>query len=98
MLAGAFDASGGGAVLAVAGYEQPAHGSVTMAADGYFDYTLAKDYNGPDSWVFNATDGFNGVASGTVFVAVGECMQAHYPDTRYQFPRLPRVHKVYSMS
>jgi VCBS repeat-containing protein len=36
---------------------QPAHGSVTLNANGSFAYTPAADYNGPDSFTYKANDG-----------------------------------------
>ena len=35
----------------------PAHGAVTINADGTFTYTPALDYNGPDTFDFTASDG-----------------------------------------
>jgi uncharacterized delta-60 repeat protein/fimbrial isopeptide formation D2 family protein len=35
----------------------PAHGSVTVNADGSFTYTPAADYNGTDSFTYKANDG-----------------------------------------
>ena len=70
VLTGASD--GDGDVVTVAGYTQPAHGNAIMQADGSFEYVPAKDYSGPDSWGFNATDCFGGYAPGIVNVDVGE--------------------------
>ncbi|MEW6472117.1 MAG: Ig-like domain-containing protein [Actinomycetota bacterium] len=36
---------------------EPAHGSVTVNADGTFTYTPAQNYNGPDGFTFKVTDG-----------------------------------------
>ena len=35
----------------------PAHGTLTLNADGSFTYTPAADYNGPDSFTYKANDG-----------------------------------------
>ncbi len=35
----------------------PAHGTVTISANGEFVYTPAADYNGPDSFEYTVTDG-----------------------------------------
>ena len=35
----------------------PAHGSLTLNADGSFTYTPAANYNGPDSFTYKANDG-----------------------------------------
>ena len=36
---------------------EPAHGAVTLSADGGFTYTPTTDYVGPDSFTYKATDG-----------------------------------------
>src|SRR5207253_1542409 len=35
----------------------PSHGTLTLNANGSFSYTPAADYNGPDSFIYNASDG-----------------------------------------
>src|SRR5262249_58021995 len=35
----------------------PAHGALTLNADGSFTYTPSADYNGPDSFSSTANDG-----------------------------------------
>src|SRR5207244_1618813 len=35
----------------------PAHGTVTLNADGSFTYTPNANYNGPDSFTYKANDG-----------------------------------------
>src|SRR5207249_1138184 len=35
----------------------PAHGSLTLNADGSFSYTPAANYNGSDSFTYKANDG-----------------------------------------
>lgn len=49
---------------------QPAHGAITLAADGSFTYTPAADYNGPDSFQYHANDGSSNSAVVTVTLTV----------------------------
>jgi len=35
----------------------PAHGALTLNANGGFSYTPAANYNGPDSFTYRANDG-----------------------------------------
>ena len=37
--------------------DEPDNGSVTLNADGSFEYTPDQDYNGPDSFTYHANDG-----------------------------------------
>jgi len=62
----------GPAPLAASVAAAPAHGTVTLAADGSFTYTPAAGYAGADSFTYVVTDG-NGVASmpATVSVTMG---------------------------
>jgi VCBS repeat-containing protein len=48
----------------------PAHGTLTLNANGTFAYRPAADYNGPDSFTFKATDGVlvSNVATVTITV------------------------------
>jgi VCBS repeat-containing protein len=38
-------------------HSQPAHGAVTLNADGSFTYTPAPNYSGPDGFFYKASDG-----------------------------------------
>src|SRR6185437_2499679 len=49
----------------------PAHGSLTLNADGSFTYTPAADYNGPDSFTYKANDGLADSNVATVSINVG---------------------------
>jgi len=55
-----------------AAQSDPAHGTVTVYADGSFDYMPAKDYNGADSFVILADDGNtdNHIGYATVYITV----------------------------
>src|SRR5262249_47853902 len=47
----------------------PAHGTLSLNADGSFDYTPNADFNGIDSFTYNANDGLaNGLATVTITV------------------------------
>ena len=50
----------------------PAHGTLTLNADGSFTYTPATDYFGPDSFVYTANDGANASSDTTVTIRVNE--------------------------
>jgi hypothetical protein len=47
----------------------PAHGSLTLRPDGSFTYTPAPDYNGPDSFTYQARDSA-GAVSGPATVTI----------------------------
>jgi VCBS repeat len=49
----------------------PAHGTVTLNADGSFSYTGAAGYSGTDSFTYQASDGSLSSAPATVTIAVG---------------------------
>src|SRR5207253_2203849 len=49
---------------------QPAHGTLTLNADGSFIYTPAANANGPDSFTYRANDGSADSNVATVTVAV----------------------------
>jgi VCBS repeat-containing protein len=44
----------------------PAHGTLTLHADGSFEYLAAANYNGADSFSYVASDGFGGVSAPTL--------------------------------
>jgi len=55
LLANDTDADGG--PLTAELVSGPAHGTLALAADGSFTYTLAANYNGPDSFTYRTNDG-----------------------------------------
>lgn len=65
------DADLEGDALTVALVAGPAHGSVTLNADGSFQYTPAANYSGVDQFTYQATDGslVSNVATATINVA-----------------------------
>src|SRR5207244_2763323 len=48
----------------------PAHGSVTLNANGSFTYTPAANYNGRDSFTYKANDGTIDSAAATISITV----------------------------
>ncbi len=49
---------------------EPAHGTVTVNADGTYTYTPALNYNGTDSFTILVSDGNGGTTTITVFITV----------------------------
>ena len=58
----------------------PAHGSLTLNADGSFTYTPAANYNGPDSFTYKANDGQADSNVATVSITVGAVNDAPVAD------------------
>ncbi len=56
--------------LTIAGFTQPANGSVVDNGDGTFTYSPDPNYNGPDSFTYTADDGNDGTDSATVNITV----------------------------
>ena len=54
----------------------PAHGSLTLNANGSFTYTPAANYNGPDSFTYKANDGALDSNTATVSITVSEVNDA----------------------
>uniref|UniRef100_UPI0031E10BB7 Ig-like domain-containing protein n=1 Tax=Chitinophaga sp. TaxID=1869181 RepID=UPI0031E10BB7 len=48
----------------------PVHGTVVVNADGTYTYTPGADYNGPDSFTINISDGNGGTATVTINITV----------------------------
>jgi YVTN family beta-propeller protein/VCBS repeat-containing protein len=59
-----------GSALTAVLVSQPAHGTVTVNANGSFTYTPAADYSGQDSFTYKASDGTFDSAPATVSVTV----------------------------
>src|SRR6056297_4367458 len=48
----------------------PSNGTVVQNADGSFTYTPDPDYNGPDSFTYDISDGNGGTDTATVNITV----------------------------
>ena len=48
----------------------PAHGSLTLNANGTFTYTPTKDFGGSDSFTYQVDDGHGGKSTGTATITV----------------------------
>lgn len=48
----------------------PAHGTLTLDANGSFTYTPVKDYTGPDSFQALVSDGKGGTTTSTISIGV----------------------------
>ncbi|MCA1683997.1 MAG: tandem-95 repeat protein, partial [Actinobacteria bacterium] len=64
------DSDADGDTLTATKVSAPAHGSVTLNADGSLSYTPAANYNGPDSFTYKANDGSADSNVATVNIAV----------------------------
>jgi VCBS repeat-containing protein len=59
-----------GSALTAAVVAGPAHGTVTLNADGSLTYTPTANYSGPDSFTYHANDGSADSNTATVDIAV----------------------------
>jgi VCBS repeat-containing protein len=64
------DTDADGQPLTAAIVTQPAHGAVTLNADGSFTYVPTANYNGPDSFTYLTNDGITNSANATVNITV----------------------------
>jgi VCBS repeat-containing protein len=58
----------------------PAHGAITLNADGSFAYTPAAGYSGPDSFTYRASDGFATTSAATVAITTTRPIPSLSPD------------------
>ena len=58
----------------------PAHGTLTLNADGSFTYTPSANYNGADSFTYKANDGTADSNVATVTITVGAVNDAPVAD------------------
>ena len=65
-----------GTALTAAVVTGPAHGDLTLNANGSFTYTPAPDYNGPDSFTYMAGDGLLDSNTVAVNLTVDPCRQS----------------------
>jgi VCBS repeat-containing protein len=70
VLANDSDPDGDGLTAAL--QNEPAHGTVTLNANGSFQYTPTAGYFGPDSFTYSAEDGHGGSASAAVTITIDE--------------------------
>ncbi|WP_277656870.1 retention module-containing protein [Seleniivibrio woodruffii] len=59
-----------GDTLSVSAVSQPAHGTVTIGADGKLVYTPTRGYYGTDSFTYTVSDGKGGTDTATVSITV----------------------------
>lgn len=60
-----------GDALSVQVGNAPAHGSLSLAANGSFTYTPSPDWNGADAFTYVLSDGRGGSDTGSVTLAIG---------------------------
>jgi large repetitive protein len=72
----AHDVDGDALSFALAANGAPAHGTVTLNADGTYAYTPAANYRGADSFTYTVSDGNGGTTTGTVTISVASVNDA----------------------
>ncbi len=65
-----------GDALVASLHTPPAHGTVTLNADGSFTYTPAAEFSGTDTFTYVANDGFGNSAPATVTLIVNDAPAA----------------------
>ncbi|MDZ7814229.1 MAG: Ig-like domain-containing protein [Ideonella sp.] len=73
------DSDPDGHPLSIQSYGQPAHGTLSRAADGTLTYTAHADYSGEDSFTYLVSDGQGGLTQGTVHLNVAACAHNRPP-------------------
>ena len=68
------DTSGTGAPLSAARVSGPAHGTLSLAADGSFSYAPDAGFFGTDAFTYTASDGANTSAPATVTITVKQVL------------------------
>jgi len=66
------NANNAGQTLTFAVAQAPAHGTVTVNANGSFSYTPASGYAGNDSFTFTVNDGYQNSAPATVSITISD--------------------------
>jgi len=66
------DTDANGDPLTAVKVSDPAHGSVTLGANGSFTYTPAAGYDGPDSFTYKANDGKADGNTATVSITIAD--------------------------
>ena len=66
------DTDADGDPLTTTGVTQPAHGQVTLSANGSFTYTPTAGYSGTDTFTYRANDGKVSSAPATVTISVSD--------------------------
>lgn len=89
-----------GATLSAELISQPAHGAVTLNADGGFTYTPTTDYDGADSWTYRVWNGtyFSNIATVSMMVVPTDVVLPTLPEDyvipAYSLPTGGRVYNV----
>ncbi|MCB9947198.1 MAG: tandem-95 repeat protein [Rhodospirillaceae bacterium] len=73
------DGDADGDALALAGFAQPAHGTLADNGDGTLTYTPAPDFNGIDTFTYTVGDGRGGFSTAEVEIAVAAVNDAPAP-------------------
>jgi VCBS repeat-containing protein/parallel beta-helix repeat protein len=69
-----------GQALSATKVSDPAHGTVTLASNGSYEYSPAADYNGPDSFTYRAADGTAESGVATVSISVSPVAETPGPE------------------
>jgi VCBS repeat-containing protein len=73
----------------------PTHGTLTLDADGSFDYAPAPDYHGPDSFTYRARDGHGAESAvATVALTVDEFVDTAGPQAHPRVSPAPQHRRL----